>query len=208
MKLRPRLRTVGLLAGVLALGSIGLASADVPDSTTGEISGCVHDVSRKVRIIDTEAGDTCKKRETLVTWNATGPPGPQGPKGDTGATGAQGPKGDTGATGAQGPKGDTGAQGPPGPVHQVVGAVNSNCTLQVPISGVSAGSNGTNGCTLTFAGSLFTDTPILMLTPINGALGNPLAILEGNSGPNWFASYRFASGPPPIVNFIASQVSQ
>ena len=62
-----------------------------------------------------------------------GPPGPQGPKGDTGEPGPQGPKGDTGATGPQGvtglqgpagergevgpqgPKGDTGAQGLQGP---------------------------------------------------------------------------------------------
>lgn len=61
-----------------------------------------------------------------------GPPGPQGPKGDTGEPGPQGPKGDTGAagpqgatglqgpagergeTGPQGPKGDTGATGPKG----------------------------------------------------------------------------------------------
>lgn len=51
------------------------------------------------------------------TSATAGPPGPQGPKGDTGATGpkgdtgAVGPKGDTGATGA---KGDTGATGPKG----------------------------------------------------------------------------------------------
>lgn len=63
----------------------------------------------------------------------TGPPGPQGPKGDTGETGPQGPKGDSGAAGPQGatglqgpagergevgpqgPKGDTGAQGLQGP---------------------------------------------------------------------------------------------
>ena len=49
-----------------------------------------------------------------------GPPGPQGPKGDTGATGATGPqgpkgdKGDTGDPGPAGPKGDTGEQGPQG----------------------------------------------------------------------------------------------
>ena len=40
-----------------------------------------------------------------------GPPGPQGPKGDTGETGPQGPKGDTGAAG---PQGATGLQGPAG----------------------------------------------------------------------------------------------
>lgn len=50
-----------------------------------------------------------------------GPPGPQGPKGDTGETGPQGPKGDTGAagpqgaTGPQGPAGERGEVGPQGP---------------------------------------------------------------------------------------------
>jgi hypothetical protein len=44
----------------------------------------------------------------VTNSNCEGPPGPQGPKGDTGE---QGPKGDTGE---QGPKGDTGEQGPKG----------------------------------------------------------------------------------------------
>jgi hypothetical protein len=90
----------------------------------------------------------------------------------------------------------------------VVGAILPNCTLQTPIAGVSVAANGTNGCTITFAGSLFTNNPILMLTPINGNGGNPTAILEGPSGPNWFASYTFGSSPPPLLNFIASQLSQ
>ena len=51
----------------------------------------------------------------------TGEPGPQGPKGDTGATGPQGvtglqgPAGERGEVGPQGPKGDPGAQGLQGP---------------------------------------------------------------------------------------------
>lgn len=50
-----------------------------------------------------------------------GPPGPQGPKGDTGEPGPQGPKGDSGAagpqgaTGLQGPAGERGEVGPQGP---------------------------------------------------------------------------------------------
>jgi len=56
-----------------------------------------------------------------VSWNQTGPIGPQGAtgpqglKGDTGATGSQGPTGDTGATGHQGATGLQGPAGPPGP---------------------------------------------------------------------------------------------
>jgi hypothetical protein len=73
--------------------------------------------------------------------------------------------------------------------------------------GVSVATNGTNGCTITFAGSVFTDNPVLMLTPINGSGGNPTLISEGPSGGNWFASYTFASSPPPLLNFIATQRS-
>lgn len=44
-----------------------------------------------------------------------GPVGPAGPQGEPGDTGPQGPKGDPGEMGPQGPKGDTGEQGPAGP---------------------------------------------------------------------------------------------
>jgi hypothetical protein len=73
---------------------------------------------------------------------------------------------------------------------------------------VSVAANGANGCTITFAGSIFTNTPILILTPINGAAGNPTSIVQQFSNPNWTASYTFASSPPPLLNFIASQLSQ
>ena len=86
--------------------------------------------------------------------------------------------------------------------------VLSDCTLQAPISGVTVTANGADGCTITFPGSAFTNTPLLILTPINGSGGNPTSILQQFSNPNWTASYTFASSPPPVVNFIASQLSQ
>ena len=85
--------------------------------------------------------------------------------------------------------------------------VESNCTLQSPITGVSVAANGATGCTITFPGSDFTNNPVLMLTPINGAGGNPTSIIEQFSSPNWTASYTFGSSPPPLLNFIASQLS-
>jgi hypothetical protein len=54
---------------------------------------------RYLRLIDTQAGETCKGSETKLTWNQKGPkgdPGPQGPQGEPGAPGPQGPKGDPG----------------------------------------------------------------------------------------------------------------
>src|SRR5437763_355503 len=53
----------------------------------------------------------------ILTVGPQGPPGAQGPKGETGASGppgAQGSKGETGAQGSQGEKGDTGPAGPQG----------------------------------------------------------------------------------------------
>ena len=115
-----------------------------------------------------------------------GEPGADGERGPQGERGLQGLPGERGLQGERGPQGDrespkskgkkgttgaTGLQGPPGPVNQVVGAVLSNCTLQNPISGVTVTTNGTNGCTIRFPASRFTNTPILMLTPLNGSGG-------------------------------------
>jgi hypothetical protein len=139
-----------------------------------------------------------------------GAAGQSGSKGDPGGTGPQGTAGTQGGTGQQGtagPQGVPGPQGPPGPVHQVAGAILSNCTLQTPISGVSVTANGTDGCTITFPGSAFTNNPVLILTPI-GSDANPTGIVQQFSNPNWTASYTFASSPPPLVNFIAGQLSQ
>ena len=131
--------TASVLTALLA-GSVGAAVATIPSSPDGVITGCyVKNGEHGLRVIDKQAGETCKSNELEVSWNqkgakgdpgpagaagATGPQGPQGPagpKGDTGATGPQGnpgAKGDTGATGPQGnpgAKGDTGATGATGP---------------------------------------------------------------------------------------------
>jgi hypothetical protein len=55
---------------------------------------------------------TCKKTETLLTWNIMGP---QGPQGEVGPAGPEGPQGLTGADGAVGPAGPQGEMGPAGP---------------------------------------------------------------------------------------------
>jgi PKD domain/Collagen triple helix repeat (20 copies) len=61
-------------------------------------------------------GNVSTVHRTVQVGAGNGPPGPQGPPGDTGPPGVQGPPGDTGPPGAQGPPGNTGppgAQGPP-----------------------------------------------------------------------------------------------
>lgn len=57
---------------------------------------------------DGGSNDGCKKKDTLLDWNA------QGIQRDTGDTGATGPEGSTGPTGATGPDGTTGPSGPIG----------------------------------------------------------------------------------------------
>jgi len=57
------------------------------------------------------AGTTCGPGETAISWNQSGPQGPQGAKGTTGPQGAQGPQGAKGTTGPQGAQGPQGANG-------------------------------------------------------------------------------------------------
>ena len=86
--------------------------------------------------------------------------------------------------------------------------VTTACQLQVPITGVTVTTNTPDGCTITFAASDFTNTPVLILTPINAGGGNPTSIVESeNTDGTWSTSYTFGSAPPALVNFIASQLS-
>lgn len=111
-----------LLLPCLVVMGVGVerAAAQIP-SSGGTFYGCVRidrdrDEARQLRFV--AQNEPCRRNETRVSWNQTGPQGPVGPTGATGAVGPQGPIGLTGAAGAtgpQGPKGDTGATGPTGP---------------------------------------------------------------------------------------------
>lgn len=118
-----------IVAALMAVAIVagGVASASIPNSVTGVITGCYKPSDGKLRVIDAQSGSVCASGESTVTWNQTGPQGPAGPqgpqgvKGDTGDTGPAGPqgdqgvKGDTGDTGPAGPAGPQGEQGVPGP---------------------------------------------------------------------------------------------
>jgi hypothetical protein len=104
---------------VLATGSVAVAAVPAAD---GLITSCRTLSSGSLRVIDAEAGATCKSTEKKLTWNQTGPQGPagaQGPKGDPGQQGAPGPKGADGATGPQGEPGPAGPAGTPGGLSDV-----------------------------------------------------------------------------------------
>ncbi len=85
-----RLAAIGL--GLLALVAAGaIASAATGD---GQIHACKIKRHGFLRMID--AGASCKRTETAVSWNIQGAAGPAGPAGPTGPQGPQGPKGDPG----------------------------------------------------------------------------------------------------------------
>jgi hypothetical protein len=100
--------TKATLAFAVILISFAAESAD-------QASVCVHRKTGVMRLTQ-----NCRKAETSLLLNTTGPQGEQGepgigivgPQGLVGATGPQGPKGSTGPAGPQGPKGDTGPAGP------------------------------------------------------------------------------------------------
>jgi hypothetical protein len=128
-----RART-GLLAigGAIVLavggGTAYAAIAGGPVDSSGVVHGCYTNraLNGSHVFVLQDAGTTCPKGTTAISWNqagATGPAGPAGPIGPAGATGATGLTGATGAAGPQGPTGLTGATG-------------------------AAGTNGTNGNTV------------------------------------------------------------
>jgi hypothetical protein len=130
-----------VVAAVFIALAAGAAQASIPDAN-GVYWGCYEKAGSDLRIID-NASTTCTAKETTITWNQKGVPGPQGesvlaiplPAGHLvcaqGGTelqaggvvsyacnGVPGPVGEPGAPGPQGlpgPQGPTGPQGLPGP---------------------------------------------------------------------------------------------
>jgi hypothetical protein len=115
-------------AGALCVLSVGgFAYAAIPSGGAGgTINGCYQKNNGQLRVIDAEAGDTCRKSEIALSWSqngqrgatgltgARGPTGPQGAPGARGATGQQGVPGSRGPTGQTGTPGQKGATGEPG----------------------------------------------------------------------------------------------
>ncbi|HST25531.1 MAG TPA: collagen-like protein [Gaiellaceae bacterium] len=117
MKTRAR---AGRLALALAVGGalFGVATAvqaAIPDSS-GVIHGCYAKPTSGqptqtygvLRVIDTEAGQSCQANEIGLNWSQTGSKGATGPQGAPGPQGTPGTPGAPGAPGADGPTGPTG----------------------------------------------------------------------------------------------------
>jgi hypothetical protein len=104
--MKKHLINLSIVMAILAFTTVHGLASDL-------IYGC-YNKSGQLRIVNgPEACD--KKSETAISWNQTGPAGPQGPKGDPGAKGDPGPQGPAGPQGPPGDKGEQGAVGPQGP---------------------------------------------------------------------------------------------
>jgi hypothetical protein len=117
----------------LAGGGIAYATASTPATT---YTACMTNVGRALYNVTTTGTPTCHRRDTTITWNQTGP---QGPQGLTGAQGPQGAKGDTGATGPAGETGATGPIGPQGPQGPVGGSTIYKKATTAGFEALSAG---------------------------------------------------------------------
>lgn len=99
MKFSFRSFAIGFGCAALSLGAVTYANA----AGNRTIKACANKTTGIMRYVPK---GSCKKTETLLSWNQTGP------QGLTGAVGSSGTKGDTGESG---PKGDTGATGTAAP---------------------------------------------------------------------------------------------
>lgn len=103
----------GLVAGVAATGIVMIVQAAIPDPNS-VIHACYRG-NGNLRLVDKSS---CVSNETPVSWNQTGPQGPQGvpgPQGIAGPQGEAGPQGVPGPQGTPGPQGVAGPQGTQGP---------------------------------------------------------------------------------------------
>ena len=106
---------VGACVVVVGVGAIAtVVQASIPSG--GAIQGCYSANGSTAKngtplnIIDSSA--SCASGQTAVSWDQTGPTGPQGTTGAAGDQGATGPQGTTGATGPQGTQGQPGDPAP------------------------------------------------------------------------------------------------
>lgn len=73
-----RMRRIVLIACAALLLLSGVAYASIPDAG-GVIHGCRKNTDGSVRVIDSDAGQTCPNGWTAFNWSQTGPQGPAGP---------------------------------------------------------------------------------------------------------------------------------
>jgi len=127
---------------------VGGITYAVADPTPHTYSACAKGAQIDANSITVDATPTCKKGQTVVSWNQNGV------NGATGTTGATGSNGSNGATGA------TGATGPAGPSTYCAGFPHRGVDWSIP------GSTPGNGCSLSGANLIAADMQHANLTNV------------------------------------------
>jgi Collagen triple helix repeat (20 copies) len=120
MMIKRRYVLAAAVTVVLAGGTTAAVAAVVASPVSGTtIYGCYTNaaVNGSHALVLQDAGTSCPRGTTAISWSQSGgagATGPAGPSGAPGATGPAGPSGPPGVAGATGPAGATGATGPAG----------------------------------------------------------------------------------------------
>jgi hypothetical protein len=83
-----RSKIIKVVIAVAALSLVASAAYAAIPSANGTITAC-KDSKGALKVIDTEAGQTCNANQQLLNWNQQGPAGPAGPAGQSGVSGRQ-----------------------------------------------------------------------------------------------------------------------
>jgi hypothetical protein len=119
-------------AAALALVAGGTAAGAAISSSPVDGNAVIHGCYTNQALNGThvfalqDAGTTCPKGTTVISWSQTGPPGATGP---AGPAGTPGPAGSAGATGSAGPAGPAGAPGAPGGSGGLDSMIGSPCDV-------------------------------------------------------------------------------
>jgi Collagen triple helix repeat (20 copies) len=145
----PRIGRKVIIAGattlVLAAGSsiatAAVMSSPSPVDSSGVIHGCWSnaELNGSHVFVLQDAGTSCPKGTTAISWNEQGPAGPSGPAGVAGPPGSPGPTGSPGPSGPAGPAGPSGAAGTVSSLDQLNGVP---CDSGAGTASVGYGSSG------------------------------------------------------------------
>jgi hypothetical protein len=160
---------VAALALFVALGGTSYAATG-GFSSGGTLRACATEEGA-IRLL--KAGKKCKKGQTAVAWNQTGPAGAKGPTGATGATGATGTAGAAGAKGSEGPKGASGE-----PANVKWGNITQEAKVQAG-NGVNAAALSNDHYVVAFNSDVTNCAVVATLT--GGAIG-PITITLAKAG--------------------------
>lgn len=177
---------VALFGGGAAAGATIVASSPV---SSGVIYGCYSnaDVNGSHVFVLQDAGTTCPKGTTAISFNQTGSagsPGPSGPPGPAGAAGSAGPPGSPGPAGSPGQAGSPGPAGPPGTVSSLDGLIGIPCDNGAGTTQVSYGSGGTVTITCAIASSSTSPSPSPSPTPTPTPTPSPSSTLTPTGEPS------------------------